>query len=787
MITKKRKLGSAMLATGLTTLILSACGGGHDQAASGVSGASGASGMTMALPESVFSILSPLAPSTDLGGADVPQADYSSQSLYNGSAPRPGPDILYAAAPRAPQLENTGIWKARPILVSGASAYRRGEYLYQDFLYDDRGALLLPDPMDKRVSKEKFSSGAGTYSYPIDPVYANNAADIVELRIKPQSDSTAFRLTMNSLLDPEKLAFTIALGDSPEPRAFPFGANVKAPAQFFLTVHGNQAVMTNAQTGAVVLPAPAVKVDTVRRQFQVDVPITAWNPGRNVVRVAAGAGLWDAARSQYLVPSAISSGTSPGGAGASITPAAFFNVAFRFNEPVAGPFGPAVSTTNWRDSAQAIALATGDISQFYANVNFAKLADNVNDDMTGQAQGVPARGPINRIFASHVETKQGVDFSVGCGSAPGCKGEYLGQLQPYTLYIPAKAPPKSGYGLTLLLHSLSGNHTQYFGTNNQSQLGERGQGHLVATALARGPDGWYVEDAEADVFEMWADIARNYPLNPEMTSVTGYSMGGHGTYKLSTRYPDLFARAHVVVGSPALGGFWIPPAPPGGGEDTNTYHLLPGLRHIPVLIWEQAADEGPTYTGQLMQAQRLNDMNYRYRLDTFVTGEHLTLYMHDSYAESANFLGDAMVNRNPAHVSYVANPPMDVASRGLVGNHAYWVSNIAVRGDNANPRGSVDVVSRAFGDSDSVASETQTGAGVIAGALGLQAYVSQFKTWSLPVLAPVSDRLEIVARNVGAVSVNMQRAKLTCNAALVVDSDGPLTVNLEGCSRQVKY
>src|SRR3954454_11102432 len=65
-----------------------------------------------------------------------------------GSGHRPGPDVLYQAPPRAPQLENAGPWKAGPLLVSGAAAYRSGEYLYQDFLNDDRGAAGVPDPTD---------------------------------------------------------------------------------------------------------------------------------------------------------------------------------------------------------------------------------------------------------------------------------------------------------------------------------------------------------------------------------------------------------------------------------------------------------------------------------------------------------------------------------------------------------------------------------------------------------------------------------------------------------------
>src|SRR4051812_29657263 len=56
---------------------------------------------------------------TDLGGDEAGASDRSRRSLYSGPDPKPGPAILYAAPPRAPQLENTGAWRAQPILISG--------------------------------------------------------------------------------------------------------------------------------------------------------------------------------------------------------------------------------------------------------------------------------------------------------------------------------------------------------------------------------------------------------------------------------------------------------------------------------------------------------------------------------------------------------------------------------------------------------------------------------------------------------------------------------------------
>src|SRR6185503_10116314 len=117
---------------------------------------------------------------------------------------RPGPDVLYWPPAAAPQLENTGLWQAAPILVSGASAYRRGEFLYQDFLYDDAGAdtdrpenahKALGDPNALVCASPCPGGPAGDYTYPSNRVYAGNAADLVEVRVKLLGDATAIRIT----------------------------------------------------------------------------------------------------------------------------------------------------------------------------------------------------------------------------------------------------------------------------------------------------------------------------------------------------------------------------------------------------------------------------------------------------------------------------------------------------------------------------------------------------------------------------------------------------------------
>ncbi|MFT6156931.1 MAG: hypothetical protein ACI9I4_001841, partial [Neolewinella sp.] len=171
-----------------------------------------------------------------------PQADVQpseiepSINLPSQINPRPGPPILYAPYPSAPQLENSGIWEAQPILISGATAYRSGEFLYQDWLLDDRGAAGTPDfndPHGVGSTGYLFSRKAGTLTYPTNPVYANNAADLVELRVRSLDQVTAFRITLNTMIEPERVAFTIALGGSDALVDWPLGSAVRSPAAIF--------------------------------------------------------------------------------------------------------------------------------------------------------------------------------------------------------------------------------------------------------------------------------------------------------------------------------------------------------------------------------------------------------------------------------------------------------------------------------------------------------------------------------------------------------------------------
>jgi hypothetical protein len=687
---------------------------------------------------------------------------------------RPGPDLLYATAPDAPQLQNTGPWTAEPILVSGAEAYRDGEFVYQDFLFDDHGATgPADDPNDPFNQLENmFAAKHGTLSYPTDTAtFASNAADLVELRVRPLAGETAFRLTLNTLKDPERTAFTIALGDSPDAVAWPHGANVASPAQRFLTVHGATAELLDA-AGRPVTPAPTATVDLERRQIDVRVPHAAWDPGTQTVRMAAGVGLWDVAAKAYLAPGPSATATTPGGAAPS--GAALFNMAFRTNEPVPHIYDPGTSNTiaeghvgvvqdgaYWRERRQGDVLASGDVTPFSARVDFAKLANGTDDD-----SGVPATGHINRIFPSRFVFGQGIDYGVKCiaslaGDGAECTGRYVGQLQPYALYVPHKPLPKAGFGLVVTMHGLSANHNEFLGSHEAEQLGERGTGSIVASPEGRGPDGSYKSYAEADVFEMWNDVARHYRLNPEIANVTGYSMGGGGTYRLASRWPDLWGRAFPIVG---------PPTPA---------ESFTALRNIPVLAWYAQTDElvGPEMSEEaFLNAQRAG---IRYDHWVFAPAGHITLGNNDEFAPAAAFFGSHTVARDPAHVTYVFAPGEDPKALSA-SDHAYWISGLKLADGQAS--GTVDARSHGFGAGDPPALPVAPSAGTLnGGSHGPLPYTRRTLAWGEAPAQARANEIDVTTTGLSALTISAPRAGIGCDAKVNLTSDVPVDVKLTGC------
>ena len=77
----------------------------------------------------------------------------------------------------------------------------------------------------------------------------------------------------------------------------------------------------------------------------------------------------------------------------------------------------------------------------------------------------------------------------------------------------------------------------------------------VLGAVIVAPDcpkrSWTDEDADKAVMALLQHVLEEFPIDRTRVLVTGYSMGGAGTWFMSSRHADFFTAAVTIAGSPA--------------------------------------------------------------------------------------------------------------------------------------------------------------------------------------------------------------------------------------------
>jgi predicted peptidase len=135
-----------------------------------------------------------------------------------------------------------------------------------------------------------------------------------------------------------------------------------------------------------------------------------------------------------------------------------------------------------------------------------------------------------------------------------------GRGQTYGLLVPKADPPAPGYPIILTLHYASPTPglSPYFG------LGFAGQLVLPALQELNGiivaPDApaasWVDPLSERLVTAVVAQVKKDFRIDDKRTLVTGFSMGGTGTWYIASKHPDLF-RAAVPIAAPAPDDAWL--------------------------------------------------------------------------------------------------------------------------------------------------------------------------------------------------------------------------------------
>lgn len=553
--------------------------------------------------------------------------------------------------------------------VAGTTELCRGNLIYRDYVYDDYGAdagALSPNPpallnLNTRGGKRGspfattpglLSPSAGDQRYPQG---LENTADLVNLTLSIQGNQLVVDFELNTMFHSDDALAAIAIDADNNPAT---GGGAWSPLKV-------------SSAGWDVLKVFS-QGDPDNNHIRGTMPL----PAGTIWRVQAAVAQKD--------------GT-------------VMNVAFRGPDEQAKAdglphqFDPA-SGDFWEDK-QAAALAKGDISEFGAVVSVS--------DMRQGATMAPTVLPgfHQRVYTSKYTLGEGVNMA----GLPGPHGDtqspceqyfnYLGKYQPYGIYIPF-ASQKAAAGVQLVMHGCEANHaSQINQPNMQKQFGENLNRILVAP-LGRGPYGFYSDISERDVLDVLDDVEKNYAYDPNKVIASGYSMGGYGTLRFASLYPDRFAGAVNWVGFTGdIANTPLPGNPLPGltqmlasylpkpllasatriGAAENIIDFVGNMQHVPSENLYASADELVQINTSLALAQRFDQTGIPYRFYLHAPAEHLTLIALDNWQKEADASAAWTLVKNPAHVVYRTDSSLDSVQYGIRHDKAYWVSNIRAR------------------------------------------------------------------------------------------------------------
>ena len=197
-----------------------------------------------------------------------------------------------------------------------------------------------------------------------------------------------------------------------------------------------------------------------------------------------------------------------------------------------------------------------------------------------------------------------------------------GFMMTYGIALPAgdDESPDDPRPLVLALHP--GGSSPYYGTSFMARVVEPALRQWRAIIVA--PDvparRWSNERSEQAVLALLEDVIAKHAVDRKRILVTGFSMGGRGTWFLATRHSDFFAGA-------------IPMAASRGEDD------LSGLGSMPVHIIHSPQDEVIPYGPAKETADLLHDRNHPVQLITVGGASH-----HDmgAYVEPLRAAGEWM-------------------------------------------------------------------------------------------------------------------------------------------------
>lgn len=209
-------------------------------------------------------------------------------------------------------------------------------------------------------------------------------------------------------------------------------------------------------------------------------------------------------------------------------------------------------------------------------------------------------------------------------------------VQPMTLLVPPDYNPQRPYPLVVALHGFKGCLIGHAFSVKPD--------FIIVAPHGRGQNS-YRDFGEVDIFEAMEEVKRRYRIDDERIYLTGHSMGGGGTFRLTTRYPHLWAAAAPM----ASGG-------------TRPFDWLKNLLHIPTLFYHGSEDEVVPVQMARQTADYIRQLGYNFRYEEVEGKPH---WWGVDFPEMFAFFGKHRLAKSPDRIVFWTNDPR--------ANRAYWL------------------------------------------------------------------------------------------------------------------
>lgn len=701
--------------------------------------------------------------------------------------------VLTDVAPVAPSTKTVDgspeDWTGTSARIAGQSHLDRGELVHTDFLFDAYGAddggdidrwnrfagLLYQEERTERLDDLARTSGS-QLGVP-EPIGADDEygdadrslaeGDITDLRFAVQDDRLHVLVRTSNMTDPSRLAVTLmadrtdslSLGRVAELGDADVGAVDQA---VILSLRGSRVVGAD---GLAPLTDVEVAADAAgwTNTFEASVPLD----------LVARDGVLDLG-----VMTALEDADTdvPG----PVTP---LNIAFRASEPV----------DIYNDRLQAFAL--------HGDAPDGSRIDQFTSGPVAVADLVAGRTQTWEVGPGYHE----VQFTSGDNISQEVNKD--GLTQPYGLAVPTTYTRDETLDPVNFWMHYRGGKAHSAAAINPRLIRAHGEeiGALVVSPRGRGTSTWYVTQAHQDFWEVYADAHERFPdIDPQRRYLSGYSMGGYGTWLMSTLYPDLFAAGFAVSGAVTQGAWtglegdacrdldgeystcYIQAN--GGDADAQlTYRLLENLKHFPIAIDHGTDDELVPLPQIERMSARLTELGYEHRLTRFVGYEHFTQAAMEEWSDGTRYQASHVLPENPREVTYKIVPAFVEALNTIRKpewqdgfdfdpDGAFWVDGIEPRDGDVTDTSNLAMVDV---ESQAIAADEKLTVPDAGSASPLYHSTPSVRTGlqhvELPVARPLANVLRGTLTNVAEVSFDVGRAGLEAQAFtldLAVDGDG---------------